>query len=86
MQHGAMRKSDTCACNSATQKPTRRGPANGPVALHTSPYVSTPFPPPGRSGLALGTSYECEARGDGIEDWQMFWPPLEAVLTEFRSV
>ena len=40
-----MRKSDTCACNPARHKPTRRGPATGPVALCTSPYISTPSPP-----------------------------------------
>jgi tRNA-splicing ligase RtcB (3'-phosphate/5'-hydroxy nucleic acid ligase) len=43
-QRGAMRKSDTCACNPARHKPTRRGPATGPVALCTSPYISTPSP------------------------------------------
>jgi len=44
-QRGAMRKSDTCACNPARHKPIRRGPATGPVALCTSPYISTPSPP-----------------------------------------
>lgn len=44
-QHGAMRKSDACACNPARHKATRRGPANGPVALCTSPYISMPSPP-----------------------------------------
>jgi hypothetical protein len=34
-QHGAMRKSDACACNSAHHKSTRRDPAIGPVALCT---------------------------------------------------
>jgi hypothetical protein len=43
-----MRKSDTCACNQARHKPTRRGPATGPVALCTSPYISTPSPPHNR--------------------------------------
>ena len=42
-QRGAMRTSDTCACNPVRHKPTRRGPATGPVALRTSPYISMPF-------------------------------------------
>ena len=44
-QHGAMRKSDACACNPPRRKATRRGPAKGPVALCTSPYISGPSPP-----------------------------------------
>jgi Transposase IS116/IS110/IS902 family len=48
-QRGAMRKSDTCAGNQVRHKPTRRGPATGPVALHTSPYISTPSPEVSRS-------------------------------------
>jgi hypothetical protein len=45
-RRGAMRKSDTGACSPARHKPTRRAPATGPVAVCTSPYISTPSPPP----------------------------------------
>jgi hypothetical protein len=44
-QHGAMQKSDACACNPARHRATRRGPATGPVALCTLPYISIPSPP-----------------------------------------
>jgi hypothetical protein len=37
----AMRKSKICACNLARHKPTQRVAATRPVALRTSPYIST---------------------------------------------